>query len=421
VSAFRKATKKNSKVRLALSGPSGAGKTMTLLRIATGLLADGSGNGRIAVIDTERGSASKYSDLFDFDVMEIGVFDPRLLVEAIQAAEKEGYSAIGIDSLSHFWIGKGGALDMVEAFKVRSKSGNAFTEGWSKVTPIQNAMYEAILGSSAHVIATMRTKTEYVTETDPRTGKTMPRKVGLAPVQREGIIYEFDIEGDLDTDHNLIVGKTRWSKIDGQVIPKAGEEFGRALAGWLSDGPLERAAAAAPTSLVPPGQAPVDYAAVPVGLATPDLVARLKAMVGHLGMTGPQARAELARRNAARFDQLSMVDATAWLRQLESIASVDEFRDRIGLAGEATEAPPVNSNEVHARAAALADQAGPDAPGDPAIPATPTEPPANGRPADAPVTPAPATSPIDESDSFEIPDQARPESIARPRRQKATA
>src|ERR1700756_2425645 len=105
---FRKAVKHGAKLRLAVCGPSGSGKTYTLLKLASEL------GGPIAVIDTERGSASKYADLFEFDVLELDSFDPVSLIEIIDKAAKAGYRVLCIDSLSHFWTGKNGELDKVD-------------------------------------------------------------------------------------------------------------------------------------------------------------------------------------------------------------------------------------------------------------------------------------------------------------------
>ena len=150
---FQKATKKQSRLRLALIGPSGSGKTYTALILATAL-----GN-KVALIDTERGSASKYSDLFGFDVLELERFSPATYIEAIHAAEQAGYEVLVIDSLSHAWIGREGVLEIVDRETMRSQSKNAFSEGWRKASPEHNKMVDAIIQSSVHVIATMRAKT----------------------------------------------------------------------------------------------------------------------------------------------------------------------------------------------------------------------------------------------------------------------
>lgn len=238
---FRKATKTQARLRLALIGPSGSGKTYTALRIAKGL------GGRVAVIDTERGSASKYADLFAFDVLELDTFSPVAFVEAIGAAEAEGYDVIVVDSLSHAWMGKGGALEQVDEAAKRSKSGNNFM-AWREVTPLHNRLVDSVVRSKAHIIATMRAKTEYVLEKDERTGKTTPRKIGLAPVQRDGLEYEFDVVADLTTDLDFIVSKTRCPLLAKAVVREAGEDVAATLRAWLSDGVPEGAAPAKPAT-----------------------------------------------------------------------------------------------------------------------------------------------------------------------------
>lgn len=233
--AFQKATKKKHRLRLALEGPSGGGKTMTALAIASGL------GKRVAVIDTERGSASLYSGKFAFDVCELPTFTPASYREAIKAAEDAGYDVIVIDSLTHAWAGIGGALEMVDNAKSRAGGGdgNAFTSGWRNVTPEWNRLVETILTSTAHIIVTMRTHMEYVLETQVgKDGKEkkVPKKIGMAPVIRKGMEYEFDVLADMDSEHNMVVSKTRLDVIDGQVIHKPGAELAKTLLDWLNSG-----------------------------------------------------------------------------------------------------------------------------------------------------------------------------------------
>jgi hypothetical protein len=222
---FKRATKKESKLRLGLIGPAGSGKTYTALRVAKHF------GGRIAVIDSEHGSASKYADVFDFDVLELKSFSPTDYVNAIKAAEQAGYDILIIDSLTHAWSGKNGALELVDKAAARMKSGNSFA-AWREVTPLHNQMVDAIMASKLHVIATLRAKTEYVMEEDSR-GKRVPRKIGMAPIQREGLEYEFDIVGDMDYENRLIVTKTRCPGLAGAVINKPGKEFADTLKKWL--------------------------------------------------------------------------------------------------------------------------------------------------------------------------------------------
>jgi hypothetical protein len=240
-SPFVKAEKKRAKLRLAIDGPTGSGKTYTALIAATAL-AEG---GKIAVIDTERESASLYSDKFDFDTAPLHNFNPKNYIELIEAAEEAGYAVIVIDSLSHAWEGEGGALDMVDAAQKRSQSGNSFT-AWKDVTPLQRRLVDAMLQSKCHIIATMRSKMEYVIEKDEKTGRNAVRKVGLAPVQRSNVEYEFTIVGDMDTDHNLVISKSRCDFIADAVEKKPDQKFFKRILDWLNSGAPETKPAAQP-------------------------------------------------------------------------------------------------------------------------------------------------------------------------------
>src|SRR5690606_25699192 len=121
----------------------------------------------------------------------------------------------------------------------RMQSNNTFA-AWREVTPKHNELVEAMVRSRCHLIVTMRSKTEYIVETDPKTGKTAPRKVGLAPIQREGLEYEFDIVADMDLDNHFIVSKTRYKSLTGQVIHKPTADLGRQIRAWLESGaPME--------------------------------------------------------------------------------------------------------------------------------------------------------------------------------------
>lgn len=230
--AFQKATKKQAKGRMAIDGPSGSGKTFTALRVAKALAP----TGKIAVIDTERGSASKYADLFSFDVCEIvDDFHPQHYIAAMKEAEAAGYEVIVIDSLSHAWEGAGGVLDLTDKAAARSKAGNSYT-AWRETTPIHNSLINAMLQSRCHVIVTMRSKTEYVLQEDDR-GKKVPKKVGMAPVQRAGMEYEFDVVVDMDLEHRGIVAKTRCYKLKDAVFSEPGEnDLGKVFAEWLNSG-----------------------------------------------------------------------------------------------------------------------------------------------------------------------------------------
>ena len=242
--------------KAALFGPSGSGKTYTALRIASGL------GGRIAVIDTERGSASKYSDRFSFDVLDLAQKDIDTYVAAISAAATAGYGVLIIDSLSHAWQE---LLDQVDKLASTKFKGNSWS-AWSEGTPKQRKLVDAILNYPGHVMATMRSKTEWAQEDDGR-GKKKPVRVGLAPEQGKGIEYEFDLLLEISVDHVGHVLKDRSGKFQDKIVEKPGEDFGRELAAWLSDG----ATAPAPTAPAtpPPAQTtlPVLDATAPATLA----------------------------------------------------------------------------------------------------------------------------------------------------------
>lgn len=223
---FRTAVKEEAKLRLAIAGPSGSGKTFTALKVATHL----ANGGRIAVVDTEHGSASKYADLFDFDVVNYDPpFHPDRFTEAIHAAEDGGYDVVIIDSLSHAWNGTGGLLEIVDNAAKKFK-GNSYM-AWSEGTPIQNRLIEGIVGAEIHVIATMRSKQDYVLI--ERNGKQVPQKVGMAPIQRDGFEYEFDLFLEMDVENNAIVSKTRCPALTGAVIREPGAALADTLLEWL--------------------------------------------------------------------------------------------------------------------------------------------------------------------------------------------
>lgn len=219
---IKKATKSEAKLRLSLIGVSGGGKTFTSLSIAEHL------GKKILVVDTEHGSASKYADLFTFDVIELEEFAPENFIQSIRLAEKHGYDVIVLDSLSHAWMGKGGLLDIHG--DEEKKTRNSFT-AWKTVTPKHQALIDAIVQSKIHVIATMRAKTDYAMDTE--NGKTKVKSVGLAPVQRDGMEYEFDVVATLDIENNFIVQKSRCPMLSGKVFHKAGVQVAEILNVWL--------------------------------------------------------------------------------------------------------------------------------------------------------------------------------------------
>lgn len=226
---FRKAERKKAKLRLALCGPSGSGKTFSALKIAMGL------GGKIAMIDTEHHSGELYSHLTEYDVAPLASpYSPERYIELINQAERAGYDILIIDSLSHAWAGEGGVLDMVDKAAKATRSQNSYT-AWRNVTPEHNRLVDALLKSKMHIITTIRTKTDYETSTDEK-GKMKVQKVGLAPVQREGLDYEFTTVLDLSIEgHVASASKDRTEIFDGKYIVPT-PETGKLLLDWLNSG-----------------------------------------------------------------------------------------------------------------------------------------------------------------------------------------
>jgi len=234
MSRFTKATKCAAKLRMAITGPAGAGKTLTGLILGNELAQLTST--KLAVIDSERGSASLYSDRFAFDVDELtNDQSPQEFVKSIKDAEAEGFGVLVIDSLSHAWIGKNGALKQVDDITARSASNNSYTS-WRKVTPIYDELFETILNSDMHVIATMRSKMDYVMETNDR-GKKAPKKVGMAPQIRDGSEFEFTLVGDMNVEHQMIISKSRCEEMADKVFNPPTAEIAHTLHAWLDGAP----------------------------------------------------------------------------------------------------------------------------------------------------------------------------------------
>lgn len=225
---IRPAERRQAKLRLALIGVSGSGKSRGAINIAAGL------GGKFVIIDTERKSADLYAHLTEFDVLNLErPFTPEKYIQAIEYCEKQGYNTIIIDSLSHAWAGEGGLLDMQDAATQASKTKNSYT-AWKEVTPWYNRLVDTILQSNAHIIATMRVKTHYEVVND--NGKARPIKVGLAPIQREGLDYEFTVVLDLDKDSKFYSSsKDRTQLFEGKH-EQLTKETGERLLNWLNDG-----------------------------------------------------------------------------------------------------------------------------------------------------------------------------------------
>lgn len=229
--AFRKATREAVKLKIAVQGPSGSGKTLGALEIARGL------GGKIALIDTENGSASLYADRLEFDVLDLEPpYTSARYLGALKMAVEAGYGVVIVDSLSHQWAGAGGILGRKE--DADAKGGNSF-QNWGKFSKEHGEFLAAVLALPIHLIATIRTKSDYVIEKDER-GKSVPKKVGLAPVQREGVEYEFSVVFEMQMDHKAAVSKDRTGLFDGKFTDLTDGSAPQALTRWLASGAAPR-------------------------------------------------------------------------------------------------------------------------------------------------------------------------------------
>ncbi|MCK9597794.1 MAG: ATP-binding protein [Sphaerochaeta sp.] len=229
---FTKAQRSKAKLRLGLCGPSGSGKTKGSLEIAKGL------GGRVVLLDTENHSGELYANDYDYDYS--GISSPYTVekyLEAIKAAEQAGYDVIIIDSLTHAWAGDGGLLERQGELS-EIKGNNSYT-AWRHVTPLHNRLIDAMLQSPCHVIVTMRSKVDYVLveETNSSGHKVQkPQKVGMAPIQREGMDYEMTTVFDIDVEHKAVASKDRTSIFADGLPFVINGETGQMLKQWLDTG-----------------------------------------------------------------------------------------------------------------------------------------------------------------------------------------
>ena len=248
--AFTPAQDDVNLLRMAIAGPSGGGKTWTALAIASAMGA------RIGLIDTENKTASKYKNYFKFDKLDLVDHSPTSYINALQVAQQCQFDVLIIDSLSHAWMGRGGALEMVDNASARNR--NNSWAAWREVTPQHNALVDALIYLNMHLIVTMRARTEWILEEDPKTKKKTPVKVGLEPVFRKGIEFEFDVFADMDESHRMIITKSRCPELDQAVFLKPkGEELSGTIKAWLASTQSNE-----PTQITAPTFGPVDVTPV---------------------------------------------------------------------------------------------------------------------------------------------------------------
>lgn len=231
---IKKASKKNLKVKIALNGASGSGKTTSSLLMAYGITNDWN---KICLIDTENRSSelyvgSKFGNVIigEFNTIQLSKpFSPEKYVEALEMCLKHSdIEVIIIDSCSHEWDGIGGILDIHN-----SMTGNSFTN-WGKLTPRHNKFIETIVNANKHIIGTFRAKSDYVM--NEKNGKQVPEKIGLKAITREGVDYEFTLCFDIDIKHNAVSSKDRTGLFMDKPDFIIGIETGKKILEWCMSG-----------------------------------------------------------------------------------------------------------------------------------------------------------------------------------------
>lgn len=224
---LQQAERKRAKIKMALQGPSGSGKTYSALLLAYGICGNFE---KVAVIDSENGSANLYAHFGKYNVLNIlPPFSPEKYIEAIDTCEKAGIEVIIIDSISAEWEGNGGILDIHS-----NMTGNSFT-AWGKLTPRHNSFVQAILQSPVHIIGTIRSKQDYILV--ERNNKMVPEKVGLKGVTRENMDYEFTLVFDLDIKHNATTSKDRTGLYMDKPEFRISSDTGKKIVQWCNQPP----------------------------------------------------------------------------------------------------------------------------------------------------------------------------------------
>lgn len=228
----KKAVRTARRLKIAITGPTGGGKTLAALCLASVLC----GDRRFLVADTEAGRAALYADDFDFDHGTIEApFHTDKYIEAIRVAMDGDYGALVLDSLSHQWDGEGGMLQRKTAKD--AQGGNHFTN-WAPFSTEFNKFREAVQQAPIPIISTIRSKLSYATTEGG--GKAAPKKIGMQPIQRDTFEYEFDLVFDVQMTHRATIAKGIRGLLpegDGMVYDLADPAIGRQIVAWLASAP----------------------------------------------------------------------------------------------------------------------------------------------------------------------------------------
>lgn len=221
---LRQSERKLAKIKMALQGSAGSGKTYSSLQLAKGLTSNNLS--KVAIIDTENGSADLYAHLGNYNVLSLKPpFTPEKYVEAIEVCENAKMEVIIIDSISHCW-------EYLLDFHSKM-AGNSFTN-WAKIKPLEKVFLNKILQSPTHIITTMRTKQDYVL--NQKDGKYIPEKVGLKSISRDGTDYEFTLVFDVDIKHFATSSKDRTGLFMGKPEFVINSATGKKILEWCNNG-----------------------------------------------------------------------------------------------------------------------------------------------------------------------------------------
>lgn len=224
---FKEASRTDVRMKMALAGKSGAGKTMGALKIAKGLVGDMK---KVGVAQTEAGRAQCYLSMFPgFKVLEMKPpFSPDQFIKVIELAESAGLKCLIIDSASDEWAGLGGTLDIHSAASEVTR--NSFA-AWKKVSPQHEAFMNKVLQANIHIICTVKKKVDYIMENV--NGKQVPKRVGTKDIAREDTEYRWIIQFDLDQDGNTAkVAKDNTGLFQGKDPFRISEQTGTMIRNW---------------------------------------------------------------------------------------------------------------------------------------------------------------------------------------------
>lgn len=315
---FQKAARHAVRLKIGIDGPSGSGKTMGALALAHGITQ----GGRIAVIDSENGSASLYADRYEFDTVQIANADPQTYMDMIDVAVDAKYDVVVIDSLTHAWQAVLNAKDDHDRNNPKS---NSFAN-WRLFAPRWEGLMQHILQAPIHVIATMRSKQAY--EQVDRGGKKAVVKLGLQPQVRDGAEYEFGIMFSVNQAHKAEATKDRTALFTDQFLDLCDTDVHASLVGWMNEG------------------GPIASPAVP-DQASLDQLSRLSALLTHAIVT-VEAKAKVDRAIARG---LTSDKAAAFISQIDAqiaastAANAEVARMKAAVAADTAGLPFDDTNE----------------------------------------------------------------------------